>query len=204
MKTFKTIDNLLLLVITIGITACSGSGRSAREDANAQKGHPPSRNLEREDTYADGPSDSTRAFVKEAGSDGLMEVQLANLALEKSQNMQVKNLAEMIRRDHQDANGKLKALAGTNGWEVPKEMMEKHKETVNRLSSLSGVAFDQLYVQTMIQGHQKAIEKFEQAANSSQETENDQIDQELAGWISQTLPVLRKHLEQAQQIRDQL
>ncbi|MDQ6646578.1 MAG: DUF4142 domain-containing protein, partial [Pseudomonadota bacterium] len=60
------------------------------------------------------PSVASKAdikFVKNAAADGVAEVKLAQLALEKSANADVKTLAQRIVGDHSQANDKLRTLA---------------------------------------------------------------------------------------------
>ena len=65
--------------------------------------------------------------------------------------------------------------------------------TINRLESTSGVAFDRLYLRQMALDHQKAVRTFETAAQTLQ-------DPELKQFVSRTLPKLREHKQQVEQL----
>src|SRR5690348_14024852 len=54
-------------------------------------------------------------FVKEASAGNQSEIALAQLAQTKAQNPEIKNLAEMIQKDHQQAQEKLQTIAQAHG-----------------------------------------------------------------------------------------
>jgi predicted outer membrane protein len=66
-------------------------------------------------------------------------------------------------------------------------------QTFERLRSLSGEEFDREFAKTMVQNHQKSIQKFENAAQTLQ-------DSELKEFAQNTLPKLREHHRRAQEL----
>ncbi|MDQ0639020.1 putative membrane protein [Pedobacter sp. W3I1] len=60
---------------------------------------------------------------------------------------------------------------------------------VNNLNNLSGASFDKAYVEMMLADHQNAVALFEKAAQST--------DRAVKAYASKYLPVLKKHLKQA-------
>lgn len=214
MKTLRPAINYLMAILMAGLFSCSNSGRSDRPKDDGT-GHPPSLNQPRNDY---GASTNWDEFVKEAVSDGLMEVQMAKIATEKSQNARVKDLAQMIQQDHQEANSRLQELVRTNNMEVPQDMLNKHKAKVNELSNVPQEEFDSRFVEMMIENHRKAINKFQDTSNISRgggksadtapSAEQDgtagKMDPELKEWINETLPVLKKHLQHAEEVQSQI
>ena len=136
-------------------------------------------------------------FVKKAAKVGLAEVELSQLALEKTSNPEVKQFAQHIVEDHQRANSELQQLAQGKGIEVPDEMSAQHKVTKGRLSKLSGAEFDRAYMKAMVKDHQESIKDFEKQAKSGK-------DAELKDWAAQTVPVLQKHSQMAKALRSQI
>lgn len=197
-----------IFTLTTLLSSCSNSGRKDRPVDDGE-GHPPSLNQPREDY---GAGDPATDFVREALSDGLMEVQMADLALERAEHSQVKELAQKIRQDHQAANQQLKELVRTNNWGIPSEMMDKHKEKIERLKQPDPGIFDEQYVEMLIADHQEAIDKFEKTAaklpTGTASEEGDQsaedLQPSLTNWINNTLPVLREHLERSKEVLDEL
>ncbi len=136
-------------------------------------------------------------FMVEAASGGMMEVDLGNLAKEKATNAKVKEFAAMMVKDHTKANDELKALASKKNVTLPATMEDKHREHINDLRDKSGAEFDKDYMEMMVKDHKDDIDKFEDIAKNSD-------DADLKAFANKTLPVLRKHHEQAKQIEDSL
>lgn len=162
-----------------------------------------------------------RAFVKEAASNGQLEVQLANLALERAQSSQVKDLAQMIRDDHRQANQQLQEIATQNNWEFAQG--EPDRQTLSTLSAAAPEEFDQVYVRMMIQSHQRAIEQFRMMTKQPKKPDDHSftddagpvidgtepihddkgINELLLDWINSTLPALQKHLNRSLELAEQ-
>ena len=66
-----------------------------------------------------------------------------------------------------------------------------------RLGKMQENAFDRDYIRGQITAHQETVQLFEYEIGSGQ-------DAQLKNFASQTLPVLMRHLEMAQQIETQL
>ena len=62
------------------------------------------------------------------------------------------------------------------------------------MTKLSGKAFDQHYVDMMVNDHKKDVAKFKQESTSAK-------DDQLRSWAAKTLPVLQKHLDSIQAIK---
>ena len=62
-----------------------------------------------------GPVTPDQTFIKEAADGGLAEVELGQLAVEKSSNEEVKGFAQRMVEDHGKANENLKQLAARKG-----------------------------------------------------------------------------------------
>jgi putative membrane protein len=130
------------------------------------------------------------AFVKAAAQDGMTEVELGKLAMDKSNNAAVKRFAQKMVQDHGAANAELSGIATGKGLEVPAGLDAKHQGLVTKLSAKSGAAFDADYAKHMAMDHTQAIALFQsEAANSG--------DPELAGFAKKTLPTLQEHKRMA-------
>ena len=128
-------------------------------------------------------------FVKQAAVAGMTEVELANVALKKSQNEKVRAFAERMIADHNKANKELATLAKSKNLQVPTSLDAEHKAMVDKMSSKSGSAFDAAYSEHMNMDHAKALALFEGASQSN--------DAELAAFAKKTLPTLEQHKEMA-------
>jgi putative membrane protein len=131
-------------------------------------------------------------FLKQAIQGNLAEVELGKLAQEKSMNDGVRSFGDMLVKDHSASNEKATDVASALGVTEPTEPSKKQKMMYDRLSKLSGSAFDRQFARMMVDDHQKDIKEFEKEAKSS----NEQI----AGFAKDTLPTLQKHLDTAKSL----
>lgn len=141
---------------------------------------------------ANGPN----SFAAKAAQGGMLEIKLADIALQKSHNSQVKSFARRMQHDHTQANQKLKQAVGSN-QQLPTTLSPEQQQQVDSLQSKSGSAFDKAYADTMVQDHQKDISEFENAQNSAP-------TKQLRDFASQTLPTLKEHLKLAQQLQSKV
>lgn len=140
---------------------------------------------------------TSQRFAQQAAADGIAEVELADLALERATSNEVKILANHIKQDHQQANDKLKSLAAQKGVTIAEQTDDKHKREKDRLAKFDGGEFDRAYVKTLINAHEQDIKAFEKQARSGK-------DAELKAFASDALPKLREHLDHAKQIQKEL
>jgi putative membrane protein len=175
---------------TDGATA-NGANPSA---ASSPHQHEALRNASRADTDEAMTAGATPAtFVEHAAQDGMTEVQLAKIALEKSNNDQVKQFAQKMEHDHTQANEQLASIAKSKGLTVPTKLDAKHEAMVKNLSAKSGKAFDAAYAQHMAKDHAKAVALFQAASKSS--------DPDIAAFAQKTLPTLEDHKQLADNLR---
>jgi putative membrane protein len=138
-----------------------------------------------------------QAFVKEAATGGLMEVELGRLAAEKASSAEVKQFAQRMVDDHGKANQQLSTLAQQKNVQVATELTGKAKAEHDRLSKLSGEQFDRAYMQLMVQDHRKDVSEFRKQSTKAK-------DADVKSFASQTLPTLEDHLKMAEQTQSAL
>ncbi|RKD18693.1 hypothetical protein BCY91_15285 [Pelobium manganitolerans] len=142
-------------------------------------------------------TDDGSEFLTEAASGGMMEVELGKLAQEKSANQQVKDFGNMMVTEHSKANDELKQLAMSKNVSLPDAPLPKHQDEIDKLKEKSGVDFDKAYIDLMVSDHKNDIDDFQDIVDNGK-------DQGITTFATKTLPVLKKHLEAAQSIKDQL
>jgi len=136
-------------------------------------------------------SGADKTFATEAAHGGLAEVQMGQLALQKASSPQVKEFAQRMVTDHTQANQDLMQLSKSENLNLPAQLDPKHKSEMERLSALSGNAFDAAYMQQMVQDHQKTVADFQKQAQSG-------TDPSLKSFAQKHLPLLQQHLQMAQ------
>ena len=98
----------------------------------------------------------------------------------------------MLLRDHQQASEELRQIASKQQMNLGPEG-EQLKVERERLSGLSGEQFDGEYLNEIIADHENAVSDLESATKGE--------DLEIRQWAAKTLPIVRRHLEEAQQLR---
>jgi putative membrane protein len=133
-------------------------------------------------------------FIAVAAGAGMYEVEAARLALTHATMPQVRSYAQMLLDQHTAANKELMALVGNKGHRVAPGLPGELQMKINTLSGLKGDAFDREFVRmTGVQDHMAAIAAFEKSRASVSDTD-------LRAYIDKSLPVLRTHLQQAQDL----
>lgn len=132
-------------------------------------------------------------FAKEAASGGMAEVKLGQLAQDKGTNEAVKNLGSRMVNDHSKAADELKAAATQSNINLPSKLNAKDEAAYNRLSRMSGTAFDREYAKAMVTDHTQDVAEFRKEAIDGQ-------DASIRNFASETLPTLQEHLKQAREM----
>jgi predicted outer membrane protein len=116
-------------------------------------------------------------FLSKAMESNTFEVRLGEMAVNKTQNNQVKEFAQMIVRDHTQAIDQMKKLrdarmadsVSSKGQVDTKttkntpdvQLTPEHQRTLDRLASLSGADFDREFMDMMVRDHRENIRDFE-------------------------------------------
>jgi predicted outer membrane protein len=116
----------------------------------------------------------------------MLEVKLSQLAQQKAQSQEVKDLAKMLEQDHTQANNQLMAVAKQKNIDLPSDLKGEPKEVYEAFQKLEGSDFDNAYLLFNIKDHLKDIMMFQKEAQKG-------TDPEIKQWAAQTLPHLQKH-----------
>jgi putative membrane protein len=132
-------------------------------------------------------------FAKEAAQGGMAEVKLGQLAQEKGSSESVKSFGKRMVDDHSKAGDKLKEVASRENITLPTDISAKDQAIYDRLSKLSGSAFDRAYARDMVKDHETDVAAFQKEANAGK-------TDSLKSFASETLPTLQDHLKQAKEM----
>jgi len=136
---------------------------------------------------------SDKKFVDNAARGGMFEVQMGQIAANKAQNPEVVSFAHRMVTDHSNVNEELKRLASAKGITLPTEVSPQQKAEMDRLSGLSGPAFDRAYMRAMVTDHEKDLREFEREARTGK-------DPDIRKFAADTVPILRTHLQEARKV----
>jgi len=136
---------------------------------------------------------SERAFISKAMEGGMAEVQLGQLAQQKSQSNDVKQFAAKMVNDHGQMGDKwLKPVAQQMGLSEPSGPSKKDKKEIEKLQGLSGQDFDREYITMMIKDHQKDLKEFQSEAQAAQNPTVKQIADKGSQVIQQHLQIIEQ------------
>src|SRR5947209_13396175 len=88
-----------------------------------------------------------KKFAMMVAQTDLAEIQLGNLALQKSTDPQVKQIAQKLLDDHTKTSTAMKEMAPNKGLTLPTEPDAKHKSLATKLEGESGKDFDKDFLE---------------------------------------------------------
>lgn len=176
---------IVLVCLFIFISCTKNTADDSKEAAEEQN----------EEKFENPELEDGSKFAVSAADAGLMEVQLATLALSKATSGKVKEFAQMMLDDHTKANEELKALAQKKNITLPTSLSDKQQKKYTEMSEKTGADFDKEYCDLMVKDHKDVVEMFKKAQENSK-------DPELKAWASEKLPTLEHHLSMAERMKE--
>ena len=137
------------------------------------------------------------AFVTKIGGVSMGEVELGTLALDKHSSRDVKGFAERMIQDHRKSGEELKAIATRKNFAWPAGPAADGKALKDRLSKLSGAAFDRAYIDAMVAGHREVLGVMKAEAESG-------ADPELKAFASKASSTVQAHLTHALDVQKEI
>jgi putative membrane protein len=128
--------------------------------------------------------------MEDAAKGGTYEIQMGHLGIERGQSQAVKGFSQRLINDHNLANRELAALAKQKGVILPGD---DAKIISMPIATKSGADFDKDFGRVMFEEHRQAISAFEKETSSGS-------DPDVMNWARKTLPTLRAHLAEAQEL----
>jgi putative membrane protein len=136
-------------------------------------------------------SPAAKEFLQFAAQADQTEIAMADVAEARSQNTTVKELAQMMRTDHQKDYAQVQSMAQTHLIALDASLNYMNRRAVTHLQKASAADFDRDYARVMLKDHVKAITTFDKAI-----AELDQPD--VTQYAQAALPTLRNHLRHAE------
>ena len=186
----KSVLNILLLAgLFFTIASCENrkenDSAEIAEDANDE-------NVDDKDLKKDAD------FAVEVTDGALLQVQASKLALTKASSSDVKQYAQKVVDDHNNTAKELKSVAAQKDITLPDVMSEKCQKKYYSLDEKKqGEDFDKEYMDLMVKDHKDMIDKFEDESEDGNDTD-------LKTWAAGKISTLRSHLEEAENIQENL
>ena len=134
-----------------------------------------------------------KKFAKMAMAGGMAEVQLGQLAQQKSNSDDVKKFGQQMVDDHTKLNDQMKPIAATLGVQPPADLMPKDKALMTKLQGLSGDDFDKAYIKAMLKDHMKDDKDFQTEISNGQNAQEKDA-------ATQGDQVIKQHLQMVQDL----
>lgn len=125
-------------------------------------------------------------FLKAGYSANMLHAKASEYALTQVQRPEVRELAEMLMKDHVAANMALRGVAEKAGVQVPNELLPPHQAMLDMAMMVKGDEFASVYLFNMASLHVHGILE---VSHKMGHTENAAIKE----YCSQALPKLKTH-----------
>lgn len=139
-------------------------------------------------------------FVQKAAVSDLFEIESSKVAVERSQNPQIKEFARSMIDMHTKTTADLKQAVADSGLAMPpppSALPDDKAEAVADLRKADAADFDKKYMDAQVDGHQAALDLMTRYAQ-------DGDNPVLKAAAAKTAPLVQDHLTKAKAIRDGL
>lgn len=133
-------------------------------------------------------------FAMMAAMGGQAEIQMSQLAIQRSTNRQIQKYAQRMIKDHTKNSRSLQKIAARKQLTLPTSLGADQMQMLSQLQQASAADFDRLYIQTAgVAAHTTMRQLYSnQAINGT--------DADLKKYAAKTLPVVEMHLRMAQEM----
>lgn len=134
-------------------------------------------------------------FFENIAQANMAEIETGKLALEKSQNDQVKTFAQKMIDDHTKALNELQTLAQSKSVTLPTEPDVAHRTMLTGMKALSGETFDKQYMMHAGVGDHKRTHEL------LQKVQKEATDADLRAYVQKIMPAVDAHWDMAKDLR---
>lgn len=144
-------------------------------------------------------TDQDQQFLQDMYSEGMAEVEGGHMAQQRSRDQAVKAFGQRMIEDHTQMDQELQALAKKLGVQVQNKIEEQTQHKIDQIQVLVGSEFDRAYLMFQIQDHERDIQKAQQHARQTQDSEIRQFAEKMADRLEQHLELARQALQTIQE-----
>lgn len=131
---------------------------------------------------------SDQQMLQQLAQGNMAEVEAGKIALQKSQNAEVKAFAQQMIDDHTKGLQEVQSVAQSKGVTLPSELDAKHKALASKLNNLSGDAFDRTYLsQAGVADHKKTHALVQKVQSSAKDADVKALAAKLEPTVAQHL-----------------
>ncbi|WP_431470709.1 DUF4142 domain-containing protein [Sphingosinithalassobacter sp. LHW66-3] len=139
---------LLAAAAAMPLAACTSNGMMGMNDGQMPAGTP----------MSDMTPTEAMPYVTMAGASDLYEIESSRLALQKSQNPQIREFAQMMIDHHTLTTNTVMAAARQAGMNPPApSLMPMQRQMLDELRGMTGAAFERTYLMQQRRAHDMAL-----------------------------------------------
>lgn len=141
-------------------------------------------------------ADTAAGFAVRTALSDIYEMEAGRIALQRSQDNDVRRFAQMMIDDHGRTSNEVRAMLAQQAVAVdlPRDPDEEVTSRLNALRSAPAETFDQTYVDQQIQAHETALALLRDHARSGD-------NQVFRDWANRTAPAIENHLQMARGLK---
>jgi putative membrane protein len=183
-----TASSLLAALVSATIAVSAAAGTSPGNKAAGMDRASSQRTINRAD----------RELLVDIARSGHAETAASKLALQKSQNPEVKAFAQRVIEDHAKADARLRAVAAAKRVDLPDGPSTAKKAKLKLLEGMNPRTFDGAYLEHFgVVMHEEALETLRGRALDGDDSDVKTLAKEL-------VPVLEGHLNTAHELRGRI
>ncbi len=127
-------------------------------------------------------------FAMMVAQTDIAELQVSNMALQKSSSDEVKKLAQKLIDDHTKTTDAMKEIATNKGMTLPTDTDAKHKALAKKLDGESGATFDKDFLAANSMDHHKVVAAFKKESTAG-------MDPDIKDFATKFLPAIQEHTQ---------
>lgn len=178
---YITLSVFIALALTINISGCKDSKSDKPEDP---------KDVANKFNKAKFENSKEAKFLVDATEICYEELEIARLAQSNAGNGNVKEIAKMMEKDNTQFLEEIKKLSASKDITIPSEITNQGQRERKRLSDDKGTNFDKNYCDMVVDNNKKAVKKYMSAVEDCE-------DVDVKNWATQSLAILRNHLDHA-------
>jgi putative membrane protein len=136
-------------------------------------------------------------FIVEAVSRNYANIRFAQLAMNKSGNPDIREVAALIEKDQATELRKFKGFANSKGIAIPLEENEDARDKLNELANEQTDKFNEKWCRDLAKRNEREIQSFESMWEKTD-------DGDLKELINSSLPEMRNHLVRLRSCQEKL
>jgi putative membrane protein len=134
-----------------------------------------------------------RDFTRKATMGNTAEIDAGQTASTKGTSTDVKNFGQMMVNDHGSARSDLHTIAKDLKLSAPDSLDAQNMVLAAQLATLSGRAYDSVYIHSQVEAHIQTISLFQDEIKNG-------MNNRLKTYANNQMPHLQSHLQSAQTI----